>query len=118
MDTQTASIQNSATSCQWKQCERNIVVCDADLDDIIPDYLEGKQEECVQLRELSHKGDFGEIRSIAHGMKGSGGCYGFSVISNIGAVMESAAKTGNMPDILAQLEILEAYLRCVEVHYE
>ena len=62
--------------------DTNVVVCDADLDDIIPGYLESKREECVQLRELAKWGNFEEIRSIAHGMKGSGGCYGFGVISD------------------------------------
>lgn len=95
-----------------------IVVCDADLDDIIPEYLENKRRECVQIRELSDLADFGEIRTIAHGMKGSGGCYGFAVISDIGRVMETAAKAENLADILAQVDALEVYLNRIEVRYE
>ena len=62
--------------------KNTVVVCDADLADIIPGYLDSKREECVQLRELAGQGDFAEIRAIAHCMKGSGGCYGFGVISD------------------------------------
>ena len=98
--------------------DRTMVVCDADLDDIIPEYLEGKREECLQLRELVNKADCTEIRSIAHGMKGSGGCYGFPVISEIGTSMESAAKTANMHGVLEQVDILDAYLGRIEVRYE
>lgn len=104
--------------CQWQNCERNVVVCDIDLEDIIPEYLEGKREECVQLRELAENGDFEEIRSIAHGMKGSGGCYGFSVVSDIGRIMETAAKAGNRDDVIEQICALEAYLCCTQVRYE
>ncbi|MEI7815805.1 MAG: Hpt domain-containing protein [Desulfuromonadales bacterium] len=98
--------------------ENDVVVCDADLDDIIPQYLESKREECVQLRLLAAQGDFKQIRSIAHGMKGSGGCYGFSVISNIGGEMELAAKAANLAEVLAQVEILKSYMGRIEVRYE
>lgn len=101
-----------------KQFERNVVVCDADLESIIPEYLEGKHEDCAQLRELLHQGNFEEIRMVAHGMKGSGGCYGFSVITDIGNVMEIAAKAGKPSDILKQVVLLEEYLDYIEVRYE
>ena len=93
-------------------------VCDADLDDIIPGYLESKGEECIQLKQLAKQGSFEEIRSIAHGMKGSGGCYGFQVISDIGRDMEIAAKAANLADVLAQVDALQSYLGRVEVRYE
>ena len=95
-----------------------VVVCDADLDDIIPEYLENKRSECAQLRELADRGDFEEIRTIAHGMKGSGGCYGFPVISGIGKDMEAAAKASNLADVLAQVDALQTYVESVEVRYE
>jgi chemotaxis protein histidine kinase CheA len=98
--------------------DNNVVVCDADLDDIIPGYLARKGEECVQLRELAGQEDFDEIRTIAHGMKGSGGCYGFGVISDIGSEMEAAAKAMNLADVQVQVGLLEAYLKRIEVRYE
>jgi HPt (histidine-containing phosphotransfer) domain-containing protein len=98
--------------------KNNVVVCDAELDDIIPGYLENKCEECVQLRELAEQGDFVEIRTIAHGMKGSGGCYGFPALSDIGRDMEIAVKAGNLAGVLTQVVVLEAYLGRIEVRYE
>ena len=95
-----------------------IVVCDADLADIIPEYLENKRGECSRLKQLAAQRDFEEIRTIAHGMKGSGGCYGFTPISDIGRAMEAAAKAGNLADILAQVDELEAYLNRIKVRYE
>ncbi len=97
---------------------RNLVVCDVDLSDIIPEYLEGKRAECLQIRELANGAACGEIRSIAHGMKGSGGCYGFPEITGIGASMESAAIAADLQGVRAQVALLEAYLDCIEVCYE
>ena len=59
-----------------------------------------------------------EICGIAHGMRGSGGCYGFQGISEIGASMESAAKAADLHGVLAQVVMLEAYLDCLDVCYE
>ena len=97
---------------------RDIVVCDADLDDIIPGYLENRKAECHVIQELANKGVFAEIRKIAHGLKGSGGCYGFSKLSEIGGAMEDAAKKSCRDEVLKQLAILAAYLECIEVRYE
>lgn len=118
MDISNTPEGNQSPPCPSQNRERNVVICDADLDDIIPDYLEGKRKECLRLRTLAEKRDFEEIRGIAHGMKGSGGCYGFSVISEIGRVMEAAAKTRVQHDVLEQTDALEAYLDSVEVRYE
>lgn len=98
--------------------EMDVVVCDADLEDIIPGYLEGRRAECPVIHDLAMRGEFDELRGIAHGIKGSGGCYGFSVISDIGSAMESAAKTGELDQILKQLELLKGYLASVQVRYE
>lgn len=97
---------------------RIVIVCDADFDDIIPPYLEDRKTECPAIRELVAKGAFEEIRTIAHGMKGSGGCYGFANISEIGRDMEAAAKRSDTGAILEQVVLLDKYLNRVEVRYE
>lgn len=94
------------------------VVCDADLEDIIPGYLEDRKAECVTIRALAAAGAFEEVRVIAHGMKGSGGCYGFAAISDAGSAMENAAKCRSLDGVLRQIVVLEAYLDCVDVRYE
>lgn len=98
--------------------DKIVVVCDPDLEDIIPAYLEGRKTEGSVIRELAVNGQFDEVRTIAHGLKGSGGCYGFSRITEIGRDMELAANDGNLVEVLKQLDTLEAYLQAVEVRYE
>ena len=51
-------------------------------------------------------------------MKGSGGGYGFETITDIGMLMETAAKEGRDEDIRLQVERLEDYLRQVEIVYD
>lgn len=98
--------------------DKIVVTCDADLDDIIPVYLKDRAAECPLIRQLAHSGDFGAVRTIAHGMKGSGGCYGFTRISEIGFHMETAAREGQLDGVLEQLGLLEEYLDRIEVCYE
>lgn len=93
------------------------VVCDADLEDLIPGYLEDRKVECQSIKNLAVNGEFGMVRTTAHGMKGSGGSYGFPKISEIGRDMEIAAGKGNLDDILKQIDALDAYLQAVEVRY-
>ncbi|WP_246560447.1 Hpt domain-containing protein [Geobacter grbiciae] len=98
--------------------DKIVVVCDPELEDIIPAYLEGRKTEGSVIRELAVNGQFDEVRTIAHGLKGSGGCYGFSRITEIGRDMELAANDGNLVEVLKQLDTLEAYLQAIEVRYE
>ena len=97
---------------------RHAVVCDIELEEIIPSYLAGRRAACPVIRELTERGELEQVRNIAHGMKGSGGCYGFTGISDIGRDMEAAAKAGARDEVLRQLGALERYLGALEVRYE
>jgi len=111
-DTKDESIMDAGSSAG-----KITVVCDADLEDLIPGYLEDRKVECQYIKNLAVNGEFGMVHTIAHGMKGSGGSYGFSMISEIGRDMEIAASNGNPDDIVKQIDALEAYLQAVEVRY-
>lgn len=93
------------------------VTVDADLEDLIPDYLENRQEDIKQLKADLEKDDFENTRIIGHSMKGSGGGYGFEKISGIGALIEQAAKNRNSEEIKKQIEELSDYLDRLKVVY-
>lgn len=110
-------MENDKRSSRQEHGHRLRVVCDADLEDIIPGYLEDRKAQCPVIQELADAGKFAELQTIAHGLKGSGGCYGFSQLSEIGAAMEAAAKNGSRDEVLQQLATLVAYLEDIEVRY-
>jgi hypothetical protein len=58
------------------------------------------------------------VRVTGHSMKGTGGGYGFDGLSEIGASIESAAKSGDLDAARSGLERLVDYLERVEIHFE
>lgn len=100
-----------------KQFEKIIVHVDRDLEDIVPEFLENRQEDIKSIGEALTNGDFETIRIAGHSMKGSGGGYGFNKISLIGGALEIAAKNNNADEIETRLEELVSYLGHLEINY-
>tara|TARA_B100001964_G_scaffold88347_1_gene99398 strand:+ start:138 stop:446 length:309 start_codon:yes stop_codon:yes gene_type:complete len=95
-----------------------VVKIDADLEELVPEYLENREEDVKSISELLEKDDFEKARIIGHSMKGSGGGYGFDRISEIGKIIEDSSKEKNGNEIKKAVEELSQYLRNVEVIYE
>jgi chemotaxis protein histidine kinase CheA len=93
------------------------VEIDQELVSIVPDYLENRRSDCFLIERLLEEGCLAEIQSLAHRMKGSGGSYGFDVISEIGEVLERAALVPDANVIRSAVEQLKIYLSCIEVSY-
>jgi two-component system sensor histidine kinase/response regulator len=85
------------------------------LEEIVPNYLNGRREEVPLLSELLAGCDFERIRILAHNMKGSGAPYGFPKLTEIGAAMEHAAKEVNISELSEQLKSLAEYLERVQL---
>ncbi len=88
-----------------------------DLETLIPGYMKNRYSDVTNIRQLVSDGDFKEAQRLAHSMKGSGGGYGFSRISELGASMEIAAKSLDGPEILSGIDELEIYLKTVRIEY-
>jgi len=54
--------------------------------------------------------DHNSLRSYGHRLKGSGGAYGIPRLTEIGSVMEEAAKRNDTAELQSQLATLEIYL--------
>jgi len=103
-------------SQQPEQTRPGIVVqVDPDIADMIPKYLASRKENIAAIHQALDTNDLETIAMLAHSMKGSGGGYGFEVISNIGAMMEAAAREARTEDIRIQVTRLEDYLDRVEI---
>ncbi|KQC09706.1 MAG: phosphotransferase [Smithella sp. SDB] len=95
-----------------------IVHVDHDLADLIPGYLANRKKDIAAIKEALDKKDMATIRIIGHSMKGSGGGYGFESITDIGRIMEKAAKENNSEDIYLQMTRLDDYLHRLDIVYE
>ena len=93
------------------------VTVDADLADLIPGFLENRARDLRQLTEGLTRRDFDTIRIIGHSMKGSGGGYGFDALTEMGAAIESAARSSDAAAIATLIAELDSYLQRVEVTY-
>lgn len=100
------------------QAGKIVVHIERDLEELIPNYLANRRRDLVTIDEALLKGDLETVRVIGHGMKGSGGGYGFAMITEIGRRMEDAAKEGQVALIREEQARLSAFLEQVEVVYD
>ena len=91
---------------------------DADLEELMPRFMENRREDVAAIESALATGDFDTIASLAHGLKGAGGGYGFDEITRIGIALERAAKVRGRADIQKSLDRLARYLTQVEIIYE
>lgn len=95
-----------------------IVKIDSELQSIVPEYLASLQKNIEQMKTALKQSDFNAIQRLGHGMKGSGGGYGFDMVTEYGFIIESAANAGNGQDICDCLEKLSDYLKAIDIAYE
>ncbi|MEI6609673.1 MAG: Hpt domain-containing protein [Deltaproteobacteria bacterium] len=100
---------------QEQQTVRIIVHVDPDLADMIPGYLANREKDIVAICDALGKKDMDTVRRLGHSMKGSGGGYGFETITDIGMLIEKAAKEGWDEGIRLQIERLKNYLRQIDI---
>jgi HPt (histidine-containing phosphotransfer) domain-containing protein len=90
---------------------------DADLEDMIPEYLANRHRDVELIYKALAASDYETIRIAGHSMKGGGG-YGFDVIIVYGHILENAANNNNSEEICKTIESLKRFLEVVEVIYE
>jgi len=96
--------------------KRKITVhLDPDIRHLIPGFLENRHKDVAAMKAALVKGDFAAIVLTGHTMKGDGGGYGFDAISEIGAMLEEAAKQENAERVKQGIERLADFLARVEV---
>lgn len=93
------------------------VLIDEELKDLIPGFIENRQEDISLLYKYIENKDFHTIKILGHSMKGFGAGYGFQKISDIGAVIEWAAINQDSPTIEKQIQSMKDYLDNIEIVY-
>lgn len=95
--------------------QTTVIYVDEELADLIPGFLENRRRDVEQIRRLIREGQYGELARVGHTMKGVGGSYGFTEISEIGRGIEEAGARGDQAAITTLCERLAAYLATVTV---
>ena len=95
-----------------------IVHVDASFEPLIPRFMANRKKEIVTMRQALSGQDFETVRSVAHGMKGVGGSYGFDRITELAATIEQAAKSADATTITQQLHVLERYVNDIQITYD
>ena len=93
------------------------VEIDAELEPLIPTYLENQTNNLKKMLQALENKDFETLRVLGHNLKGSGGGYGFEDLTQIGAAIEQAAKESKDDTIREKLTELEEFLAHVEITY-
>ena len=74
-------------------------------------YVNHTSKELMSIMETLDTKSFDSLRTFGHNIKGSGGMYGFNEVTEIGAVIETAAKEQNMALIKSNLDTLDLFLK-------
>ena len=97
--------------------EKIIVNIDPDLQNLIPGFLQNRSLDVEKLQLALEDNDIKNLGAIGHSIKGVGGGYGFDLMSEIGANIETAANENNIDAVRENINRLDDYLKCIEVKY-
>lgn len=94
------------------------VVVDADLEDLIPMFMENRFKDVEEMKSCLLTHDIEKVQFIAHSLKGVGGGYGFDEITNIGRELEQLAKDKKVEKLQELIDKLDHYLKNLSITYE
>ena len=95
--------------------QRNTIEIKRELEILVPRFLANCQKSISAMRAALPQGDFEQVRTIGHKLKGAGGGYGFPAITDFGARIEEAAEARDGAAIAVCLDEYAAYLASIEV---
>lgn len=98
---------------------RSVYEDDPDMLEIVREFAAELPQRVEDLEGRLEAGDLAQLQVLAHQLKGAGGGYGFSQVTDAAAVLEQALKDGADPAVLKEhCGALCDTLRAVEVPEE
>lgn len=94
-----------------------VVRVDADLADLIPQYLDNRWADLRFARQLLDNGDYFLLSRMAHRVRGSAASYGFNELGVIAEALEAVSDAGDHRAVAEQLDAFETFLRSVRIEY-
>ena len=98
--------------------DRVVVEVDEGLSDLIPGFLTHKRADIVAIVAAIARGDYAEISSIAHRIKGEGGSYGFDTMTELARSLEVAASRRDDSAATTLARQLLSYIDHVEIVFQ
>ncbi len=86
---------------------------DADLVDLIDEFVAGLGADIESMREALESGDYDGLCRLAHQMKGAGGSYGYPMLTEAAKAIEDAAKAKDVEASTTALDELESLCQAV-----
>jgi PAS domain S-box-containing protein len=94
--------------------DRILVRADPKFADLIPEFLKNRRLDVSAMLDALDRGDFETVKRLGHGMRGSGGSYGFQAITDLGTALEQAAESVDDDASRKRVDELTSYLDRVE----
>lgn len=95
-----------------------VEIIDADLEPLIPKFMDNTQRELGEMRAALADGDFLTVQRLGHNAKGAGFGYGFEHMGELGKSIELAAREQDREGCGKLMDDLDVYLKFLEIRYE
>jgi HPt (histidine-containing phosphotransfer) domain-containing protein len=95
--------------------ERTVITVSEDVIDLIPGFLERRQDDMEQFRQELKRGDAAAIGFRAHTIKGSAGSFGFDHLSELATQLEKAGKSADLARSAELIDAIAEHMASLEV---
>jgi len=95
-----------------------VVYIDSDLEGLVPTFLANRKVDIEKMVAALEQWDFAALRDLGHQIKGSGGGYGFDMVSQYGRLIQETAEAENAEECQGWVYGLAEYLENVQVVYQ
>jgi PAS domain S-box-containing protein len=92
-----------------------VVYIEPYLEELIPQFIENIRNDLKEIKKVLSEGDMNGVQRFGHTLKGTGGSYGFDMISKVGEAIEEAAKRGDREELTRLINNLTEYLSEVKI---
>lgn len=96
---------------------KTIIQVDQDIQDLIPQFMENRRLDLMELDNLLNQKNFDQIARLAHKIKGTAGGYGFAELSSFASELEASAKQKDESALKNIAKKMKDHFSSVEVQF-
>jgi HPt (histidine-containing phosphotransfer) domain-containing protein len=98
--------------------QSQLLALDADMRDLVEEFIGELPTRLAELHAARRVLDWPRMQSIAHGMKGAGGSYGYPLLSHAFASLETAFRERRDDNFGACVQRIESILAAARAGFE